>query len=97
MIQFGKNSGARHVSYYGNASSIVNKDKYTDAEIFERDNAVLGILAMCHHKFLTHMPTEVVEEHLSALKAAGYGCNEMAADGIPEGIHCSSFLLLLLT
>jgi hypothetical protein len=93
MFQFGKNSGARHMSVYGIAVSIVNKKKYSSDEVFRRDNAVLGLLAFSHQKFLTRMPTEVVERHLKELAAAGYGCTEMAADSIPEGL---SFLNTVL-
>lgn len=85
MAQFGKNSGAHHVTIYGVVSSVVNKKNYSSDEVFKHDNAALGVLAFTHQKCLTLMPSEIVDQHLSDLAAAGYCGDGMAADSIPEG------------
>ena len=82
MAQFGKNSGAHHVTVYGVVSSVVNKKNYSSDEVFKHDNAALGVLAFTHQKFL---PSEIVDHHLPDLAAAGYCGDGMAADSIPEG------------
>ena len=46
-----------------------------------------------HQKSLTSMPSEIVDQHLSDLAAAGYYGDGMAADSIPEG-HLDFFVTL---
>lgn len=95
MAQFGKNAGPKHVSLYGIATSIVNKTKYSSAEVLRKDLTALGIMSFLYNKFLTHAAKEIVDEHTAELERDGL--EPIEATQIPQGLHALFDLFTVMT
>ena len=77
---------------HGIAKSIVNKEKYSNEEVFRKDKAVMGSMSMMHNKVLTKMPKEIVDHYTAELECEGLNCNT-EADSIPSSEYCSTSLV----
>lgn len=83
MSQYGKNAGARHVQVYGVSTSVVNRNRFSNEELFDKDIRTLGVLSYAHNKFLTCFPKEIVNFHCKQMEDQDVG--DVAAEDIPEG------------
>jgi hypothetical protein len=94
MVQFGQNSGPRHLSIFGYVRNIKSQ-KMTETERTEKDRALLGIFAIVWNLLRVHLPAPTIEACEAAMDDADIP--RMGTNHDPSGNIDALYYLAILT